>query len=953
MSKDQTAPDTPQTTIPFAGSDEAQLDISTLETWLWDAACVIRGTTDAPKFKDFILPLIFYKRLSDVFDDEFAKQVEEFGSEEAAREIIEDDLNDALRSARPLMVRFYIPQQYCWEALRNHPADGRLGEFLTEAMREVARLNPQLQGVLDVEDFNERQSGQRILDDDRLEALIEIMSRHRLGLQNTEPDILGRAYEYLLRKFAEGQGQSAGEFYTPKEVGWLMARLIDPEPLTRIYDPACGSGGLLIKPRLLFEQTHPTEQSRAPKIYGQELTPTTYAMAKMNAFLHDFTGADLQLGDTFRTPHFVTDDSTLQRFDYVLANPMWNQKEYDDAFYANDSLGRFPYGVAPSSSADWAWVQLMLASLTETGRAAIVLDTGAVSRGSGTKSANRERDIRKQFVEHDLIEGVILLPENLFYNTSAPGIILLLNCRKPAERKAQILLINLSNYFVKEKPKNTLTDAGVDAATEVYQAWESRERLSTVITLEAARNTDYNLSPSQFVDVGDKVEHRPVHEIMAGLAEARIDREQADKALEDMSPAWTKQKENVINEINSPEHWKVVKLGELGDLVRGVSYKKKEVTDTESLGYLPVLRATNIQDRQLILEEELVYVKAEKVSDSQLLRIGDVIIAMSSGSKSVVGKAAQLDMDWKGSFGAFCAVYRHNSMVEPFFIGHVFQTKNYRKHLLREARGTNINNLSKNHILDYQFPLPPLPEQRAIAHILQTIQEAKSTRQREIALERERKAALMDQLFSYGTKGEPRKQTEIGEIPESWGVTRLGDLVKLKSGWSRPKDMESKPDSELTVPVYGGNGVLGYTSQTFSEQRLLVIGRVGEYCGCVHIAEAPNWVTDNALYSEQWFNSEVSIDCLAAQLENFNLNRLQRRSGQPLITQSIIHELKIPLPSLSEQHAIAEILQACDTKIAALEQEAALLDELFHAMLDELMTGKRSVAPLIDSELPN
>ena len=534
MPKDHPTPDTPQTTIPFAASDGAQLDIATLETWLWDAACVIRGATDAPKFKDFILPLIFYKRLSDVFDDEFAKQVEEFGSEADAREIIEADHEDALKSGRNPIVRFYIPQKYCWEALRNYPADGHLGEFLTAAMREVARLNPQLQGVLDVEDFNERQSGQRILDDDRLESLIEVMSRHRLGLQNTEPDILGRAYEYLLRKFAEGQGQSAGEFYTPKEVGWLMARLIDPEPLTTIYDPACGSGGLLIKPRLLFEQTHPTEQSKAPKIYGQELTPTTYAMAKMNAFLHDFIGADLRIGDTFRNPRFVTDDSTLQRFNYVLANPMWNQKEYDDAFYANDSWGRFSYGVAPSSSADWAWVQLMRASLTATGRAAIVLDTGAVSRGSGTKSANRERDIRKQFVENDLIEGVILLPENLFYNTSAPGIILLLNCRKPSERRAQILLINLSDHFIKEKPKNVLTDEGIEVATEVYQAWESREQLSTVITLEAAQKTDYNLSPAQFVDVGDQVEHRPIHEILADLTEARIAREKADTALENV-----------------------------------------------------------------------------------------------------------------------------------------------------------------------------------------------------------------------------------------------------------------------------------------------------------------------------------------------------------------------------------------------------------------------------------
>ena len=534
MPENNTAADTPQTTIPFSSPDQEQLDISTLETWLWDAACVIRGATDAPKFKDFILPLIFYKRLSDVFDDEFAKQIEEFGDEDLAREIIDADHQDALKSGRNPIVRFYIPQEYRWEALRDHPADSHLGEFVTEAMRKVVSQNPRLSGVLDVQDFNEQQSGQRALDDERLATLIEVISRYRLGLQNTEPDILGRAYEYLLRKFAEGQGQSAGEFYTPKEVGWLMARLINPKPHTTIYDPACGSGGLLIKPRLLFKETHPEQQGAAPQIYGQELTATTYAMAKMNAFLHDFIGADLRIGDTFRNPGFVADGSELQRFDYVLANPMWNQKEYNENFYANDSWGRFTYGVPPSSSADWAWVQHILASLKETGRAAIVLDTGAVSRGSGSKQTSRERDIRKGFVENDLIEGVILLPENLFYNTSAPGIILLLNRSKPAERKAQILLINLSNYFVNQKPKNVLTDEGIDAAAEVYRAWESREKLSTVITLEDIRKTDYNLSPSQFVDVGDKIEHRPISEILADLTEARIAREKADKTLEDV-----------------------------------------------------------------------------------------------------------------------------------------------------------------------------------------------------------------------------------------------------------------------------------------------------------------------------------------------------------------------------------------------------------------------------------
>jgi len=192
--------------LPLDGAPDEKLDLPALETWLWDAACAIRGATDAPKFKDFILPLIFFKRLSDVFDDEFAGMVELYGDEDEAREIVRLDHADALKNNRAPVVRFFVPAEYRWAKVRHHPANGKLGEFVTGALRETARLNPDLQGVLDVKDFNERQAGQRTLDDDRLAELIEVIVQHRLGLRNTAPDVIGQAYEYLLRKFAEGQG---------------------------------------------------------------------------------------------------------------------------------------------------------------------------------------------------------------------------------------------------------------------------------------------------------------------------------------------------------------------------------------------------------------------------------------------------------------------------------------------------------------------------------------------------------------------------------------------------------------------------------------------------------------------------------------------------------------------------------------------------------------------------
>ena len=212
------------------------LDISALENWLWDAACSIRGAVDAPKFKDYILPLIFIKRMSDVFDDEIERLALDFGDRETALEMADADRQ---------LIRFWVPEAARWQTIR--PLTVKIGEKLTDAVRALAKENPDLSGVIDIVDFNATISGERAIGETKLSTLVEIISKHRLGLTDVEPDILGRAYEYLLRKFAEGQGQSAGEFYTPREVAWIMSYVVNPQEGQEAYDPCPGSGGLLIK----------------------------------------------------------------------------------------------------------------------------------------------------------------------------------------------------------------------------------------------------------------------------------------------------------------------------------------------------------------------------------------------------------------------------------------------------------------------------------------------------------------------------------------------------------------------------------------------------------------------------------------------------------------------------------------------------------------------------------
>ncbi|WP_341538371.1 N-6 DNA methylase [Sinorhizobium medicae] len=498
-----------------------------MEQMLWDAACSIRGEKDAPKFKDYLLPLLFLKRLSDVFDDEIARLAEDYGDRETALEIAEGDHS---------LLRFYLPPEARWGAISERqaiewPLDDKgqstkprdIGEHLTKAVRAVVKQNPMLSGVIDVVDFAAERNGERDINSAKLRLVVETFSdpRYRLGLADVQPDFLGRAYEYLLRKFAEGSGQSAGEFFTPTEVGFLMAHIMRPRPGEDCHDYACGSAGLLVKLQLVARELDPT--AKVPlKLTGQELQAESYAVAQMNGIIHDME-IEMARGDTMINPKFRTNEGKVRGHDIVVANPMWNQPFAPDVF-ANDPFDRFrTTGGVTTGKGDWAWLQHTLACLNDHGRAAVVLDTGAVTRGSGSKNEDKERNIRKWFVDHDLIDGVILLPDNLFYNTNAAGVIVVLNKRKPAARKDKIVLLNASKQLKKGKPKNYIPEDAIRPLATAYLKGEAVDSEIAVITRQQAEEADYNLSPSRWVGQSSSTEVGSVSALVRELSE--LDRE--------------------------------------------------------------------------------------------------------------------------------------------------------------------------------------------------------------------------------------------------------------------------------------------------------------------------------------------------------------------------------------------------------------------------------------------
>ena len=497
-------------------SKSSVLSNKSMEQMLWDAACSVRGEKDAPKLKDYLLPLLFIKRLSDVFDDEIRRLTEQFGDRDTALEVLEAD---------HALVRFYIPPEARWPVVSSREPfkwpKGKepksLGEQLTTTIRAIVKHNPSLAGVIDIVDYNETRNGEREISDAALKGVIETFSdpRYRLGLHDVEPDFLGRCYEYLLRKFAESQGQSAGEFFTPTEVGFLMAEILRPRPGEECYDYACGSFGLLVKLQLVSKRLDPL--NKVPlRLYGQELTGSSYAIACMNKIIHDMEGQILR-GDSMRNPKFRDGDTRLKKFDVVVANPMWNQPFTADVF-ENDPFERFEeQGGITTSKGDWAWLQHTLASLKDSGRAAVVLDTGAVTRGSGSKNEDKERNVRKWFVEHDLVDGVILLPDNLFYNTPAAGIIITLRKDKPKNRRGKIVLVNASREFTKGNPKNYMSDAAAKKVAAAFLKAQPLDDFVTVITNEEAAKQDFNLSPSRYLASTDEAKTKDIVSAIAAF----------------------------------------------------------------------------------------------------------------------------------------------------------------------------------------------------------------------------------------------------------------------------------------------------------------------------------------------------------------------------------------------------------------------------------------------------
>jgi type I restriction enzyme M protein len=469
------------------------ISLSQLESHLWEAANILRGPVDAADFKSYVFPLMFFKRISDVHDEEHASALKEFDGDEESALFAEN-------------YSFQIPGSCHWNDVRNVATN--VGQALQLAMRGIEQANPHtLYGI-----FGDAQwTNKDRLSDGLLRDLVEHFSKLSLGNSEAKSDVLGQSYEYLIKKFADATNKKAGEFYTPRSVVQLMVNVLDPREGESIYDPTCGTGGMLLEAIHHVQERRGDVRTLWGKLFGQEKNLTTSAIARMNLFLHGAADFQIVRGDTLRSPAFFLGDS-LATFDCVIANPPFSLEKWGDDVWASDPYGRNFAGMPPGKSGDYAFVQHMIKSMApKTGRMAVVLPHGALFR------AGKEGAIRKKLLEMDQLEAVIGLGANLFYGAGLAACILVFRQKKAKDRKNKVLIIDASKEFKTGRAQNELLPEHVERIYGWVRDYTDVEGIVRVVTLEEIADNEHNLNIPLYVEPKDTTEVLTVNDAMGRL----------------------------------------------------------------------------------------------------------------------------------------------------------------------------------------------------------------------------------------------------------------------------------------------------------------------------------------------------------------------------------------------------------------------------------------------------
>lgn len=487
--------------------DSGKMNLAQLKQFLWRSADILRGKIDSSDYKKYIFGLLFYKRISDSWDEEYKKVLEEYHDEEIAKA----DHNH----------RFQVPKDCRWEVIQKQ-AEG-IGHKLNEIFDKLTNANsPKLDKIFDDLDFANKDK----FPNETLQRLINHFSLHNFGDNYISSDLLGDAYEYLIEQFAADAGKKGGEFYTPREVERVIINILKPHEKDHIYDMAVGSGGFLLEAYHHLKNEAGEKKARSLYLYGQEINIGTYAIAKINMFLHGLDSADIQRGDTLADPKFLNPDGSLKTFDICVANPPYSISEWEYEIFKNDKYGRVAgYEMPPAKKADYAFVLHMVKSMNENGRAGIVLPHGVLFRGGA------EGRIRQELIKNDLIEAIIALPAKLFYGTGIPAAIVIFNKNKPENHKNKILIVDAEQDYEEGKNQNRLRKKDIEKMVSAFEGYRDIEKYARVVDIKELEENEFNLNVRRYVENGEDEEVVDVKTVWSEVKEIEKDREAINKKV--------------------------------------------------------------------------------------------------------------------------------------------------------------------------------------------------------------------------------------------------------------------------------------------------------------------------------------------------------------------------------------------------------------------------------------
>jgi type I restriction enzyme M protein len=466
-----------------------------LEDYLWGAANILRGMIDAADFKQYIFPLLFFKRVSDLWDEEYQSALADSDNDLSYAEFAENH-------------RFQIPKGCHWEDVRKKTID--VGDCLQKALNGIEKANFEM--LHDV--FGDAQwTNKRRMSDEKMLDLIEHFSKMKLTIAEVPHDIMGEGYEYLIKKFADDSGHTAAEFYTNRTVVKLMTQITDPQSTESIYDPTCGSGGILLSSALHLKSQG--KEYRTLKLYGQELNLITSAIARINMFMHNVDEFLIVQGDTLDSPQILENDE-LKQFDVIMANPPYSVKKWSQKKWMNDPYGRNIWGTPPQGCADYAFQQHIMKSLNpETGRSVVLWPHGVLFRDS-------ESDIRKQMIKSDFVDAVIGLGRNLFYNSGMESCLLVCRTNKPKNRKGKTIFINAVNEIKTEKSMSYLMAEHIERISNSYHLFRDKEGFCKVVDLDTILINDGNLSVQLYIKPIENENHDSIHDFVSLISETTV-----------------------------------------------------------------------------------------------------------------------------------------------------------------------------------------------------------------------------------------------------------------------------------------------------------------------------------------------------------------------------------------------------------------------------------------------